>query len=92
MSKDSILGTYSINIIHGKILNGNVQLDMVCIHCEGKCQSVATRERCGPTSGYLEDGRCGRCEGRGYELTENGRAILDLVNRHKPTNVRSVKE
>lgn len=54
-----------------RILNNDIiiELDRECWQCNGV--------------GYDDDGGiCDICHGEGYRLTEEGKAIIDLVKRH----------
>ena len=50
-----------------RVLNNDVYLDEHCWRCENNTDKK-------------ED--CPECKGIGFSLTENGRAIFDLIKRH----------
>lgn len=59
------------------ILNNKVALDNECWNCDGgRC----VRHN---NDGLWTNGVCDICKGIGYELTEAGEAIIQLINRHK---------
>lgn len=70
------------NSIIMTILNNKVVLDKICWCCEGGKVDPNKPEYTNAAS-FFTDGVCNICEGTGYELTEAGEAIIQLVNRHK---------
>jgi len=61
--------------IKAKILNNEVDLDIECWSCDAGRKS--------PDPSYTkEDGTCSYCSGTGYLLTELGRSVMALVERH----------
>ena len=54
-----------------EILNNKVWLDELCWQCDG------SRE--------YEGEQCDVCGGIGYKPTDEGKAILDLIKRHRLT-------
>ena len=56
-----------------KILNNKVALDQECWACDCCSKEPEWKD---------SDGNCDYCHGDGFQLTDAGRAIIDLVNRH----------
>ena len=56
-----------------KILNNEVDLDCRCWACDGDKPDETWKN---------EDGSCSKCNGTGFQLTDAGDAIMDLVKRH----------
>lgn len=59
-----------------KILNNLVSLDTGCWNC-------ARTGRANEKNTYrMDDGSCEICKGKGFQLTDEGEAIIALVKRH----------
>ena len=56
-----------------------IQLETICPRCEG--EGKVTAEHCK----YIQK-KCGRCDGKGYELTDFGEKVLKTVRRHLKIN------
>lgn len=63
------------------VLNNPVVLDKVCWCCEGGTVDPSKPEHINAAP-FFTDGVCDMCEGTGYELTEAGAAIIELITRH----------
>ena len=59
------------------ILNNKVALDEVCWACDGSGKPIGEDKW---LSGY--DGKCSICGGKGSQLTDNGQAILEFINKY----------
>lgn len=59
------------------ILNNDIVLDASCWNCDGtgKLHDATNPWR-------LDNGDCERCKGKGFQLTDEGEAIIALVKRH----------
>lgn len=66
-----------------EILNNKVGLDARCWCCKGKGRPDKS-QRPSLKGFILPDGSCEVCRGVGWELTDEGRAIINLVRRHEP--------
>lgn len=66
--------------IYVEILNNKVYLDRECWNCV-KGQPLKD------DTFFDEFGVCEICKGVGFELTESGQAIIDLMKRHGGKNV-----
>ena len=67
------------DIIWINILNNPVDLDRECWCCD-KGQKT-------PEANFLnKNGICTECKGKGFMLTEEGEAIMDLIKRHGGQN------
>jgi len=61
-----------------RILGNDVDLDHGCWNCSvGK-----TGPKGKDDTFWTEDGVCEICRGTGYELTDNGKKILEFLKRH----------
>jgi len=60
--------------IKATILNNEVDLDIECWSCDaGRVTNIDYQN---------EDGTCSQCNGTGYQLTDLGRSIMALIERH----------
>ncbi len=64
------------------ILNNKVALDKLCWCCEGGKVDPSKPKHVNAAP-FFTDGVCDMCKGTGYELTEAGEAIIQLINRHR---------
>ncbi|KKM83852.1 hypothetical protein LCGC14_1305050 [marine sediment metagenome] len=63
------------------VLNNNVALDKLCWCCEGGIVDPSKSKYANAAS-FFTEGVCDMCEGVGYELTDAGQAVMDLIKRH----------
>jgi len=66
---------YGYEEITISILNNKVALDQECWACDCKSKKPDEMFR-------RKDGTCSQCNDTGYQLTDAGTAIMDLVKRH----------
>ena len=62
--------------ITADILNNKENLDEKCWVCESVKEGK-------DMSNWMEDGVCVHCNGTGFQLTDLGQSIIDLIKRHK---------
>jgi hypothetical protein len=59
-----------------RVMNNDIMLDDVCWVCDGGNKT--------PDDNWKdENGICENCNGKGFELTNNGLKILELLKRHR---------
>ena len=59
-----------------EVINNDEELDRHCWSCKDRFGQFKEPDM------KKDDGSCETCDGKGFELTPNGRAIMDLIKRH----------